>query len=110
MSSTSATSGSGSDSGSTVAAAVAGTASRPRGTRNIAATSSTSATMRIRNRAPIRGGLLHNEYDARPMDRRTLDSELADGASHAAWLATLSRFFAAPELVFGHGTDNARGR
>jgi ribosomal protein L3 glutamine methyltransferase len=41
------------------------------------------------------------------MDRRTLDSELADGASYAAWLATLSRYFAAHELVFGHGTDNA---
>jgi ribosomal protein L3 glutamine methyltransferase len=41
------------------------------------------------------------------MDRRTLDSELAQGASYAAWLATLSRYFAAHELVFGHGTDNA---
>src|SRR3970282_592914 len=106
MSSTSATSGSGSDSGSTVAAAVAGTASRPRGTRNIAATSSTSATMRIRNRAPIRGGLLHNEYDARPMDRRTLDSELADGASYAASLATLSACFAAHRALVPHGTDD----
>ena len=41
------------------------------------------------------------------MDRRTLEAELAEGASYEAWLAALARYFAAHDLVFGHGTDNA---
>jgi ribosomal protein L3 glutamine methyltransferase len=41
------------------------------------------------------------------MDRRTLEAEMARAASYDDWLAALTRYFAAHDLVFGHGTDNA---
>jgi ribosomal protein L3 glutamine methyltransferase len=41
------------------------------------------------------------------MDRRSLELELARAASYAQWVAVLTRYFAAHDLEYGHGTDNA---
>jgi ribosomal protein L3 glutamine methyltransferase len=40
------------------------------------------------------------------MDRRALESELARASSYEQWLAVLTRYFAAHDLEYGHGTDN----
>jgi ribosomal protein L3 glutamine methyltransferase len=40
------------------------------------------------------------------MDRRALESELADAASYQQWVAVLTRYFSAHDLEYGHGTGN----
>jgi ribosomal protein L3 glutamine methyltransferase len=40
------------------------------------------------------------------MDRRALESELARASSYEQWVAVLTRYFAAHDLEYGHGTDN----
>jgi len=42
------------------------------------------------------------------MTRTGLQRELEQAESNEAWLNVLAKFFASHELVFGHGTDNAR--
>ena len=101
-------------SASTVAADVGDGA---RGTMNITATSTTSPTTRILSIPPSMRAIIAQRRStpraARPrvrcarMTRNELEKRLLGADDCEAVLAALADFFAAHELVFGHGTDNA---
>jgi len=50
---------------------------------------------------------LHKGYDARRMQQAELERRLSDARDAEAWVGVLAEFFAAHDVVFGHGTDNA---